>query len=646
MENPSNLSHGRIINDRPRLGVEAGEGMNAPALRSSRSTTQRAFALPLAYHGPADFPPTPGDFIMHKHHLIVAAVLPLCFACRAPTAGGGGRSSAVAMAAPQALARPKLIVQITIDQLRGDLPFRYHDRFGAGGFRYLMDQGSWYTAASHPHAHTETTVGHTTLATGSYPSRHGMIGDSWYDQNAGKVQDSFVDVTTTIIGMDRNGSSPRRILTTTFSDELSLATAGQAKVFAVSYKDRGAIPMAGHNGKAFWFSTKTGEFVSSTYYYDSYPDWVTAWNQERHADRYVGTTWELTNPRETYLFSAQDNTYSPGTTPEEMMAALDGFGFGRTFPHTYGATAGEPYFNNLTIAPAMDRLTLDFALALVDKEQLGADAITDYLAISFSATDLVGHWFGPSSLESEDNLLQLDRVLAGLFSAIDERVGLDNTLIVLAGDHGMTEFPEYLQTFGVNTGRLPTGLIKDTAQAALNARFGSADGFIKAYQHPYFYLDQALIESRKLLVAEVEFVITRALAKLDGVALAISITGLRGGVEVSDPEMLDQIRRNQHLARSGSVYVVQAPQWQVEDVPASGEGGASVRLLEHGTPWAYDAHVPVVFAGAQVPARRIARPIYTTDVAMTLANRLSIRPPSGAVGEPLVEVLGTRASAP
>ncbi len=335
---------------------------------------------------------------------------------------------------------PRLILQITVDQLRGDMPTRFiEDRLGEGGFRYLLENGIVYADAHHPHANTETIVGHATLSTGAYPSEHGMVGNSWFDRESGETtynieddryplltEGADVDEATEIDPSQRaarsEGRSPSAILVSTFSDELALYYSGQSKIFGISVKDRGAVSMAGHAGKAFWFSKSAGQFVTSRYYYDKYPDWVRDWNDKGPVASYAGKSWELLNDQESYVFGDRDDQ------PFE----IDFPGYGRTFPHPYGSADGKYFTTLLTLSPAGDELTLDFAKTLISAERLGVDSIPDYLSVSFSSTDYVGHLFGPSSLESEDNLLRLDRSLADLFQFVDQVVGLDNTLIVLS----------------------------------------------------------------------------------------------------------------------------------------------------------------------------------------------------------------------
>lgn len=219
---------------------------------------------------------------------------------------------------------PKLVLQITVDALRGDLPTRYYDRLGENGFRYLWDTGTVFVDAHHGHANTETIVGHATLATGAHPAVHGMIGNVWFDRTLGRtvynIEDDRYALLTAGAGVDQDaeidstqkaaqsdGRSPSAIMVTTISDELAIHTAGKAKIFGVSIKDRGAVSMAGHAGKAFWFSKASGEFVTSSYYYQSYPAWVSAWNAEQEAAAYSGTSWTLFDKQNTYLFGDADD---------------------------------------------------------------------------------------------------------------------------------------------------------------------------------------------------------------------------------------------------------------------------------------------------------------------------------------------------
>jgi predicted AlkP superfamily pyrophosphatase or phosphodiesterase len=534
---------------------------------------------------------------------------------------------------------PKLILQITVDALRGDLPTRYYERLGENGFRYLWDKGTVFVDAHHGHANTETIVGHVTLATGANPSVHGMIGNVWFDRTldrtvynieddrytlltagAGVDQDSEIDSTQKAAKSD--GRSPSAIMVTTLSDELAIHTAGKAKIFAVSIKDRGAVSMAGHAGKAFWFSKASGEFVTSNYYYQSYPEWVIRWNAQQPAAAYSGTSWTLLDKQENYLFGDADDR------PWETDLA----GFGRTFPHPFGTVDGKYFTTLLTLSPAGDQLTLSFAKALITSEGLGKDEVPDYLGVSFSSTDYVGHMFGPSSLESEDNILQLDRTLADLFSFIDKNVGLANTLIVLSADHGSPEVPGYLNEIGVQAGYVePKSWDKQPALSALKKEFGIDKELIVGYDHPYVYLNRETIAENKLNLAQVEKAVAEQLVQFEGIAQAISSSALREG-NLPDTPLNQAILKNFNPNRSGDIYIVFEPHWFINDFD-----GLEVAST-HGSPWSYDTYVPIAFGGMNIPARHVVRRVQTVDIAATLAAYLSIKPPSGSAGVPLIEV--------
>lgn len=535
---------------------------------------------------------------------------------------------------------PRLILQITVDQLRGDLLARYYDRLGKGGLRYLLDTGSVYGNAHHRHANTETIVGHTTLATGADPSVHGMVGNVWLDRVSGEltynVEDARYPVLSKGAGVDKkteidptqktaksDGRSPSAILVSTFSDELTLSQGGKSKVFAVSVKDRGAIPMAGHTGKAFWFSKKSSEFITSSFYYDQYPEWVADWNAQKPASKYAGQSWQLLHEQSTYLFGAADDRPYETALP----------GYGRTFPHPFGKL-GDKYFTTLlTISPAGDELTLDFAKALIQNEGLGRDATPDYLAVSFSSTDYVGHIFGPSSLESEDNILRLDRTLAELFRFVDAQVGLDKTLIVLSADHGGPEAPGYLNELGFEADYIdPKEFDKAGAIKTLKERFGVGEELITTYYHPYVYLNHKVIAEKGLDQAEVERAVAEELTHFDGVALAVSSSALSVG-RVPDTPLIQSILRNYNPNRSGDIYVVFQPNRFINDFD-----GLRVTTT-HGSPWRYDTYVPIVFAGMGIPAQRINRMVHTVDIAPTLSLLVGAKPPTGSFGAPLNEVI-------
>ena len=540
----------------------------------------------------------------------------------------------------QNVEKPKLILQITVDQLRGDLPTKHLKNMGEGGFRYLLKEGIWYNNAHYGHANTETVVGHTTLATGADPAVHGMISNVWLDREKGvlvyNIEDSSYPILSAGADIDKeteidatqklastDGRSPSNIMVTTFSDELTLTTNGKAKIFGVSVKDRGAVTLAGHTGKAFWYSKTTNEFISSKYYYDEYPKWVGKWNGLKVPLKYANTAWELSAKKPDYMFGDQD----------DQSWEMDIAGFGKTFPHKYGHADSKYLGNFIIFSPAGDELTLDFAKALIKAEDIGQDEVTDYLSISFSSTDYVGHLFGPSSLEAEDNMLRLDHTLADLFAYIDEHIGLENTLIVLSADHGGPEAPGYLESMGIESGYVsPNKWDKSPAIARLKEKFGIGQELILDFFPPYVYLNQDIIKEKGLDLAEVQDAIAKELMSVKGVALAVSSEMLRGN-DMPDTYLYRKALKNFNYARSGDILILLSPQYFFNDF--DGE----IVAANHGGPWMYDSYVPVVFAGWKFKGQTVSRSIEPKDIAITLSIIMETKPPSGADGEVLKEIV-------
>ena len=532
--------------------------------------------------------------------------------------------SAVAGAPP---GEPKLVLQITIDQMRGDFPMRYEERLGEGGLRYLMDEGTHYTSAHFQHADTETPIGHAALFTGTYPAYNGIVAGSWFDMDKGRVIYNCEDDRYPMIGEEPaqgKGRAPTNLLSSTIGDELVISNNGRSRVFSVSIKDRGAILPGGHTGKAFWYSKSDGSFVSSTYYYEEYPNWVKQWNARKFADRYKDTSWELLHDVSTYVFGEDDDR------PFEV----DMFGLGTTFPHPLEGDS-KYFYASLIATPFGDELTADFAKTLIEAEKLGQGEHTDFMAISFSVTDYIGHVFGPSSLEAEDNVLRVDRLLNDLFQFIDEQVGLENTLVIVSADHGVCEAPEHMQNLGFEVGRLTSEtIVKGTIRSALEDRLGVPGEVIRLYEHPYVYLNEEEIGKTDYSVAEVEAAVAEAILRIPGLIGAVTRSDLLNG-SFAPTAVNMTILNNFHIKRSGHVHVIADQFWYFAyEMETTTEIAAM-----HASPWTYDTYVPLFFAGGGIPAQRIARPVTPYDIAATIATRLGIKPPSGSVGIPLVEML-------
>ncbi|WP_299426537.1 alkaline phosphatase family protein [uncultured Shimia sp.] len=544
-----------------------------------------------------------------------------------------GAAFAIGLLGQTVHADTRLIVQITVDGLRGDLLSRYKPSFSEDGFMRLINNGVWYTDAHHDHANTETIVGHATLATGAHPSEHGMIGNAWFDTSDGRLVYNIEDANFPLLpleGFDQDGAqvdatqaaaqsdgrSPLNILASTFGDELIKSNNGMSKVFSVSGKDRSSVSMAGKSGKAFWMSTDTGAYQTSAYYYDTYPDWVREWNAKRPADAMIGQQWALHADKDSYLLAANDD--------RDYETDLKGFGV--TFPHTYGTPEDGLYYTQLLLSPLGDKLTAEFGKAAVLAESLGQDAFPDYLSLSFSGVDASNHFFGPSSLESEEMVRVLDLTLADLFGFLDAEVGRDNVLYILSADHGMPEMPEFMANLGHQTARNGHTAIMFDLNAEIEKTLG-VENAIRAFFRPYIYYDHANIAASGVDPREIDRLIVQAMSDREGIAIAVPKVPMdeQRGDFVENP-----IRNNFHPARSGDVYVVQSAYSFLLD-----PGAVAVM---HGSPWRYDTHVPVIFSGENITTGKVDRRISTTDVAVTLADLFGTTQPSGASGRVLPEV--------
>lgn len=530
----------------------------------------------------------------------------------------------------------KLVLQVTVDGFRTDLLHRYKSGFAEGGLKYLMNKGAFYENAHYQHANTETIVGHATLATGAFPAQHGMVGNVWLDAETGELAYNIEDPDSPILATREHtikgeqvdpaqkkartdGRSPRALLAPTFADGLSAFFSGKSKIFGVSGKDRSAVAMAGKTGKAFWYSTNNGDFVSSLYYYDKYPDWTKAWNGQRKAEKYAGTKWDLAFNRSSYVLADQD----------DRAYEADLKGFGRTFPHQYGAADNKMLYVQLLASHVGDQLLLDFSKDLIKNEELGKDDIPDYLSISFSSVDAVNHFFGPSSLENEETVRQLDRTLEDLFRFVDKNVGLDHVLIVFSSDHGMADMPEYMSELGYTVGRLDPDKIVELANKA-GEKLG-IDKVVRFFFRPYIYLDKEKIAAKQLDLSKVELEIANRLSEMEGIEQAVSTHNLP---LLGDDPLYKQVERNHNNSRSGDIYIMQQPYWFLFD-----KGPVAAM---HGSPWRYDTHVPIIFSAPGISPQRIHRLVHPVDVSPSIAAFLGMSPPAASNGSALKELLDSK----
>lgn len=532
--------------------------------------------------------------------------------------------------------KPRLILQLTVNELPPELLLRYQPRFNRNGFNYLLNKGVIYRDARHAHANTETLVGQVSLATGAQPANHGCIASSWLEQNSDKRIFATEDAAYPLIGSTRvkasrsgaggeptGGRSPFCLLSSTIADELLSASNGKARAFSLSMKDSGAIAFAGKKGKALWFSPTEQQFVSSSFYFQRLPLWVNSWNSTAYPARYGQQSWNLLNPPATYDFASTENK-APAS--ESVLS-------GKRFPHAYGPATAADFSTRLLHSPAADELTSEFAKALISSEELGKDDITDYLAISFVSTEKIANTFGSSSLESEDNLLRLDNTLADLFTFIARQVGLDNTMIVLSAAHGSSAAPgagrsesPLAQTINIAGWEQADALVK------LKKKLGITGPLIQTYNHPYIYLNTDSIRRANLAPDSVQDEVAKALMLNPGVHAAIASHRLDQGLVPND--MLHKAVLNNHYSqRAGDIYMVFAPQ-----VTAIQQDAQQAALRLHSA-WRHDNSVALVFAGLNIRNQQVYQPVLSIDVAPTLAALARIKAPSGSEGKILKEVV-------
>jgi predicted AlkP superfamily pyrophosphatase or phosphodiesterase len=542
-----------------------------------------------------------------------AAVL----ACAAPLI-----HAAASTPAPGPAGQPKLVVVMVVDGLPNEQVLRYREQFGQGGFRRLLEQGASFGNAHQAHGITVTAIGHSAVLTGAYPYQHGIIGNNWIDPVTGKSVYCTEDHAYTYIGETTkpdDGTSPKNLRVDTLGDQLRYATGNAAKVVTVSGKDRGAILLAGKTGTAYIYMDGSGNFASSTFYMQAHPRWVQQYGASHPQDRYYGQQWKPLLEASAYA----------GDAPDETVAiAAD------RFPLTMDSKNGKrdgAYYLKLKTSPFLDELTLDFARAAVDGEQLGRNpaGVPDVLGVSLSAHDYVNHKYGPESRMSHDHLQRLDRMLADFFSFLDQRVGADNVLVVLTADHGFANAPEFSQSRHIDASRIESKKLVARLNEHLAARFGLHQA-VRATSVPNLYLDYPAIDRKGVARAAVETQAARFLLNQAGIAQVYTRSQFEaGGATGTRMDLL--MRRAWHRQLSGDLMVVTKPYVFF----GSGSTGSS-----HGTPYAYDTNVPLLIAGPKwIRPGRYGQYVEVVDIAPTLAQLLEVRPPAGAEGRVLLEAL-------
>lgn len=513
--------------------------------------------------------------------------------------------------------RPKLVVGMVVDQMRWDYLYRYANRYTSNGFKRLLQDGFSCENTLINYTPTITACGHTCVYTGSVPAVHGIIGNTWYSPVLNRRIYCTEDSTATTVGSNSQAGkmSPRNMLTTTIGDELRLSNNFQSKVVGVAIKDRGAILPAGHSATAaYWYDNSTGNWVSSSYYMQDLPGWAQEFNNQHWPQQYLSKPWTTLYPVASYTLSTTDDKAYEGRYKN---AGNSGF------PHDLSSMANSI----IAASPYGNTMTLEFAKKAMEAYSLGKGSVTDFLAISLSSTDYVGHQFGPNSIEAEDTYLRLDQDLAAFFQYLDAKIGKGQYLFFITADHGVAHVPGFMEE-----NRLPGGTWDDRAEAGdLNKQIAEKYGISKAIQgvdNYQLWLDNAAIaKSGKSKDEIVDYIITEV-KKSPAIANAFSLKNVMGAT-LPEP-MRTMVTNGYNAKRSGDIQLILTPGYI-----DAGKTGTT-----HGLWNPYDAHIPLVWMGWGIKPGHTNRTVGMTDISTTLAAMLHIQMPSGNVGKVIEEITG------
>jgi predicted AlkP superfamily pyrophosphatase or phosphodiesterase len=518
--------------------------------------------------------------------------------------------------------RPKLVVGIVVDQMRWDYLYRYNDRYSAnGGFKRLLDQGFTCENTLIPYTPTITACGHSSIYTGSVPAINGITGNTWWDNEQQRSIYCTEDKTVKTVGSSSalGLMSPRNLLVTTIGDELRLATNFRSKVIGLAIKDRGGILPAGHSANAaYWYDNTVGDWITSTYYMNDLPKWVIDFNAKKMVDKYYQEGWNTLYPINTYLQStADDKSYEAKP-----------FGANATgFPYDLKSLIGKNYGIIATI-PQGNTLTAEFAKATITGEELGKHDFTDFLAISFSAPDYIGHAFGPNSVEEEDCYLRLDKEIGSLLDFLDAKVGKDQYTVFLSADHGVAHIPGFLNENKIPANKISLTAVTSLLNNSLKEKY-HIDKLIVSGEDYQVHLNHTAIDSAKLNVEEIKSLIIDSLSVQKGIYRVFAIDKM---METPlNSKIKDMLVNGYYPRRSGDIQIVLQPGWM--------ENYTGMAGTTHGLWNPYDAHIPLVWYGWGIKHGKTNRETYITDIAPTLAALLHIQMPSGCIGKVIEDVI-------
>jgi predicted AlkP superfamily pyrophosphatase or phosphodiesterase len=514
---------------------------------------------------------------------------------------------------------PKIVVGLVIDQMRWDYLYRYYNRYSETGFKRLLSKGYNFENTFIPYVPTYTAVGHSCVYTGGIPATTGIIGNNWYEKSINRGMYCTQDSTAKGIGNNNEDGkmSPRNLWATTIGDELKLSNTAKSKVIGIALKDRGAILTAGHAANAaYWYDEKTGKWITSDYYMNALPSWVSDFNAKDWASTYMKKDWETMYPIETYTQSTSDN--------KEYENNLLGFKT-NVFPYKL-STLNVDKYSTFKFTPHAATFTFDFAKATIDQEKMGAGAYTDMLTVSVSSTDYAGHAFGPNSIEIEDTYLRLDKDLSTFLEYLDKKFGSNNYLFFVTADHGVSHVPGFLKENKIPNGTMSESELMKELNKQIEDSFAvkKAISIIQNYQ---VYIDNIGIRTQGKNEESIKQFTIEKLAQKPYVTNIIETAKL-GSATIAEP-MKSMLINGYTPSRSGDIQFVIKPGYF--------DGGK--KGTTHGSWNPYDAHIPLIFLGWHVKQGSTNKEVYMTDIAPTLAAMLHIQMPSGSVGKVLEEVI-------
>ncbi|KAF0140006.1 MAG: AP superfamily protein [Stygiobacter sp.] len=520
----------------------------------------------------------------------------------------------------QDVKRPKLVVGIVVDQMRFDYLYKYYSFYGSGGFKRLMNEGSNFTFAHFNYEVTKTAPGHASIYSGTTPFYHGIIGNDWYDKQSKQSVNAVVDPNyKSVSSNDEEGEcSPEKLLATTITDQIKLVFNGKSKVISVSFKNRGAVLPGGHMPDGvYWYNQNNGDFITSNYYMDKLPQWVLDFNSRRLSSKYIETGWQLALPKEKYAMSEPDETDN-----EE-----DVFSEGKTsFPHTFKNVKPEDKHSKVSTTPFGNELVYELAKSALVNENLGRDEYTDFLAVSFSSTDYVGHAYGTDAYETQDIYVRLDATLSEFLTTLDKTLGEGNYLLFLTADHAGIETPSFLKENKIPTGELGNKNFTNLVSEFVAKTFGS-DKLIENFSNKQIYFDRAEIKKSGVDIHQLQQRTADFIRdSFPLVATIYTRDNLEGKAATREP--VNPILNSYNMAIAGDVFYT----LQSGNLPTFRAQGTT-----HGTEFSYDTHVPLLFFGWKVPKQTVNTPVYIVDIAPTIADLIKITEPSASIGIPLIK---------